>query len=120
VHAANLGRLADLGNDPFGPLALGHRLRRLLSRHAGRTDRGAPPNRWDRLQVVKTSQVLSLVQASILFALTALDQMNIWLLVTLTAGQGVIVAFNQPARLALVPSRSSRRPTLPRQWRSIR
>jgi predicted MFS family arabinose efflux permease len=30
--------------------------------------------------------------------------MTIWLLVALTACQGVIVAFNQPARLALVPS----------------
>jgi MFS family permease len=65
---------------------------------------GAAADRWDRLQVVKTSQVLSLIQASILFALTALDRMNIWLLVALTACQGVIVAFNQPARLALVPS----------------
>ncbi len=65
---------------------------------------GAAADRWDRLQVVKTSQVVSLVQASILFALTALDQMNIGLLVALTAFQGVVVAFNQPARLALVPS----------------
>ena len=30
--------------------------------------------------------------------------MNIGLLVALTAFQGVVVAFNQPARLALVPS----------------
>jgi MFS family permease len=65
---------------------------------------GAAADRWDRLQVVKTSQIVSLAQATILFALTALDQMNIWLLVALTAAQGVIVAFNQPARLALVPS----------------
>ncbi len=65
---------------------------------------GAATDRWDRLQVVKTSQVISLVQATVLFALTALDQMNIWVLVALTAFQGVVVAFNQPARLALVPS----------------
>ena len=37
-------------------------------------------------------------------ALTATDHMNIGLLVALTAFQGVVVAFNQPARLALVPS----------------
>jgi MFS family permease len=65
---------------------------------------GAAADRWDRLQVVKTSQVVSLVQASILFALTALDHINIWLLVGLTAFQGCVVAFNQPARLALIPS----------------
>src|ERR1051326_2323645 len=46
---------------------------------------GAAADRWDRLRVVRTSQVLSLIQASILCAFTALDWMNIWLLVTLTA-----------------------------------
>ncbi len=65
---------------------------------------GAAADRWDRLRVVKMSQVVSLAQASVLFALTALGHMNIWLLVGLTAFQGIVVAFNQPARLALVPS----------------
>ena len=65
---------------------------------------GAAADRWDRLRVVKTSQTISLVQATILFALTATGHMNIGLLVALSAFQGVIVAFNQPARLALVPS----------------
>ena len=65
---------------------------------------GAAADRWDRLRVVKTSQTISLVQATVLFALTASGHMNIGLLVALTAFQGVVVAFNQPARLALVPS----------------
>lgn len=65
---------------------------------------GAAADRWDRLRVVKVSQAVSLVQAIVLFALTALGHMTIGLLVALTACQGVIVAFNQPARLALVPS----------------
>jgi predicted MFS family arabinose efflux permease len=65
---------------------------------------GAAADRWDRLRVVRTSQTISLVQATVLFALTASGQMNIGLLVALTAFQGVVVAFNQPARLALVPS----------------
>ena len=65
---------------------------------------GAAADRWDRLHVVKTSQAISMVQATILFALTATGYMNIGLLVTLTAIQGAVVAFNQPARLALVPS----------------
>src|SRR5437868_3946404 len=65
---------------------------------------GAAADRWDRLRVVKVSQTISLVQATVLFALTASGHMNIGLLVGLTAFQGVIVAFNQPARLALVPS----------------
>ena len=65
---------------------------------------GAAADRWDRLRVVKTSQTISLVQATALFALTASGRINIGLLVALTAFQGVVVAFNQPARLALVPS----------------
>jgi len=47
---------------------------------------------------------MSLGQAAVLFALTASGHITIGLLVALTAFQGVIVAFNQPARLALVPS----------------
>jgi MFS family permease len=65
---------------------------------------GAAADRWDRLTVVKTSQIVSLIQATVLFALTAVGYMNIWILVALTAFQGIVVAFNQPARLAIVPS----------------
>ncbi len=65
---------------------------------------GAAADRWDRLRVVKISQAISMVQATVLFVLTATGHMTIGLLVTLTALQGAVVAFNQPARLALVPS----------------
>jgi predicted MFS family arabinose efflux permease len=65
---------------------------------------GAAADRWDRLKVVRVSQTISLLQATALFWLTASGYMTIGLLVALTAFQGIIVAFNQPARLALVPS----------------
>jgi MFS family permease len=65
---------------------------------------GAAADRWDRLRVVQISQCILLVQATVLFALTASGHMSIGLLIVLTAFQGVVVAFNQPARLALVPS----------------
>lgn len=65
---------------------------------------GAAADRWDRLRVVKTSQTISLIQATALTVLTVSGHMTIGLLVALTAFQGVVVAFNQPARLALVPS----------------
>jgi MFS family permease len=65
---------------------------------------GAAADRWDRLAVVKTSQILSFMQATTLFLLTATGHITIASLLLLTAVQGVIVAFNQPARLALVPS----------------
>jgi MFS family permease len=65
---------------------------------------GAAADRWDRLQVMKASQALSLAQAAILFALTASGHINVGLLIALTVFQGIVVAFNQPARLAFVPS----------------
>jgi MFS family permease len=65
---------------------------------------GAAADRWDRLRVTKVSQVLSCGQALALFALTATGQISIVLLLALTAFQGVVTAFNQPARLALIPA----------------
>jgi MFS family permease len=65
---------------------------------------GAAADRWDRLKVVMTSQAIGLAQATVLFILTVTGHINIGFLVALTAFQGFVVAFNQPARLALVPS----------------
>ena len=65
---------------------------------------GAVADRWDRLLLVKISQSLLLVQAAALFALTVSGAINVGLIVLLTAIHGILVAFNQPARLALVPS----------------
>ena len=65
---------------------------------------GAAADRWDRLRVVKMSQFILLVQASVLFAATASGHIDVGLIVALTTVHGIVVAFNQPARLALVPS----------------
>jgi len=65
---------------------------------------GAVADRTEQLTVIRTSQLISLVQATVLFLLTAFHHLNIWGLVALTGFQGAVVAFNQPARLALVPS----------------
>ena len=65
---------------------------------------GAFADRTDQLTVVRTSQLVSLAQAMVLFVLAAVHHLNIWSLVALTGFQGAVVAFNQPARLALVPS----------------
>ena len=65
---------------------------------------GAAADRWDRLRVVKMSQFILLVQGGTLWALTASGHINVALIVALTAVHGIVVAFNQPARLALVPS----------------
>jgi MFS family permease len=65
---------------------------------------GAVADRVDRLRVVKLSQAALLVQAAVLWGLTASGHVNVGLIVTLNAIHGIVVAFNQPARLALVPS----------------
>jgi MFS family permease len=65
---------------------------------------GAVADRVDRLSVVKASQAILLVQAAVLWALTASGHINVGLIVTLNVIHGIVVAFNQPARLALVPS----------------
>jgi predicted MFS family arabinose efflux permease len=65
---------------------------------------GAAADRWDRLTMTRTTQSLNLLQSAVLFGLTATGHINIWLLCLLTALGGIIASFNQPARLALVPS----------------
>ena len=65
---------------------------------------GAAADRWDRLRVTKVSQALAMLQAITLFGLTWFDLMTIELLFALTVALGVIAGFNQPARLALIPS----------------
>ncbi len=65
---------------------------------------GAAADRWDKLTVVKLSQWMLLAQAAVLFGLTASGHITVGLIVALSAVHGIVVAFNQPARLALVPS----------------
>ena len=65
---------------------------------------GAAADRWDRLQVVRVSQFVLLLQATVLFAATASGHVTVGLIVVLMTIHGIVVAFNQPARLALVPS----------------
>ena len=65
---------------------------------------GAAADRWDRLRTFKLCQWLLLAQALALFALTATGAITIRLLLGLTLVLGVVAAFTQPNRLALVPS----------------
>lgn len=70
---------------------------------------GAYADRSDRLRVTKISQALAMLQAVALFGLTATGLINIYLLLALTLFLGVVAAFNQPARLALIPALVPRR-----------
>jgi MFS family permease len=65
---------------------------------------GAYADRVDRLLVTKISQALAMLQATALFLLTLTGLINMWLLLVLTLFLGIVAAFNQPARLALIPA----------------
>jgi MFS family permease len=64
---------------------------------------GAYADRLDRLKVTKISQTLAMTQSVALLILTATGLIDIWLLLGLTLFLGIVTAFNQPARLALIP-----------------
>jgi predicted MFS family arabinose efflux permease len=65
---------------------------------------GAYADRADRLRIVRVAQTLAMLQAAALALLTAVSLMRIELLATLVLINGVVIGFNQPARLSLVPS----------------
>jgi MFS family permease len=65
---------------------------------------GALADRVDRVRVIRLTQIVAIVQAWTLAILTFTDTITIEELFLLIVGLGFINAFNQPARLALIPS----------------
>lgn len=65
---------------------------------------GVLADRVPRITVIFVAQSLLLVQALVLFALTATGLITIWSVFALALFGGAVVGLNQPARLALVPS----------------
>ena len=65
---------------------------------------GAIADRVDRVRLMRAMQTLNLVQASLLAVLTLGGWITVEALLVLVMIGGVIVSFNQPARLAIVPS----------------
>ncbi len=65
---------------------------------------GALADRRDRVRVIWASQVVAMIQASLLALLTAFGIITIWSLFALAVLLGIANAVSQPARLALIPS----------------
>ena len=65
---------------------------------------GVLADRYDRRKILLVGQSLALVQATLLWGLTATGLIGIELLFGLSLFLGVVVAFIQAARLSLVPS----------------
>lgn len=65
---------------------------------------GVVADRVDRLRMIMLSQTLMMAFAAALFLLTATGHIAVWSLLLLTLANGIVAAFNQPARLALIPA----------------
>lgn len=65
---------------------------------------GAFADRHSRLRINIVCQFLAMIQALILWFLTAYDIITINLLFALTLSLAFVLAFNQPARMSMVPS----------------
>jgi predicted MFS family arabinose efflux permease len=65
---------------------------------------GALADRFDRLRLLRIAQTAIMMQAFLLFALTVTGLITVELLLGLTLLGGIVVGFNQPARLALAPA----------------
>jgi MFS family permease len=63
---------------------------------------GVYVDRWDRRRVLMWTQALSLVQSTLLAVLTLSDLITVWQVLVLQLAQGVISAFETPARQAFV------------------
>ena len=63
---------------------------------------GAVVDRHDGLSVTRFTQSLLMAQACTLAVLAFTGTLTIWFLLALTAFQGVVTAFNQPARLSII------------------
>ena len=64
---------------------------------------GAIADRVNILTMIKITQVLAAIQSALLALLTFMGVMTPELLFALVLAHGIILSFNQPARLALVP-----------------
>jgi MFS family permease len=65
---------------------------------------GAIADRVDRLRAIRITQTLASIQVATLAALTWTGVINVGLLLALTFALGIVMAFNQPLRLAAFPS----------------
>lgn len=65
---------------------------------------GAVADRVDRMRIIGVSQTLAMVVSFAMWGATEAGWMTIWLLAGLVLVNGVVLSFNQPARLAIVSS----------------
>jgi MFS family permease len=70
-------------------------------------------DRWDRHRLLVVTQILAMLQSAALAALTLAGVINIWHVLALSLFQGVINAFDMPARQSFVVEMVEKREDLP-------
>ncbi|MEO5741552.1 MAG: MFS transporter, partial [Vicinamibacterales bacterium] len=73
---------------------------------------GAYLDRWDRHRVLVVTQTLSMLQSFVLAALTFTGNITVPAIIALNAVQGIVNAFDMPARQAFLPTMISDRDDL--------
>ncbi len=63
---------------------------------------GVAADRYDKFRVIKITQVLSMIQATLLAALVVSNHMVVWAILVLSVILGIINAFDIPARQSLI------------------
>jgi MFS family permease len=74
---------------------------------------GVLVDRWDRYRVMVVTQVLAMVQSALLAGLALAGVINVWHVLALSIMQGLITAFEMPARQSMVVQMVEDRADLP-------
>src|SRR5262249_37791255 len=74
---------------------------------------GVLVDRWDRHRVLVATQAASMIQSALLAAFALSHSITVWHVLALAALQGLINAFDTPARQAFVVEMVDRREDLP-------
>jgi MFS family permease len=74
---------------------------------------GVLVDRWDRYRVLVVTQVLAMIQSALLAGLALAGVINVWHVFALSVFQGLITAFDVPARQSLVIQMVEDREDLP-------
>jgi MFS transporter, DHA1 family, staphyloferrin A biosynthesis exporter len=63
---------------------------------------GVVADRWERRRLMFTTQAIAMVLALVLAVLDATGLIQIWMVLAIAAGRGIMMSFNQPAKQGLV------------------
>jgi MFS family permease len=63
---------------------------------------GVVADRWERRKLLFTTQFVAMVLAIVLATLTITGLVQIWMVIVIAVGRGVVLSFNQPARQSLI------------------